>query len=141
LERLSAITGIRNNVAKYALYDSKVETYYESDTDGFSLTFDMLSCRIEKSEIRTIFDEGVSGVHATSPGDGIGMYVIRKALSLNGMSMDILPNYAESIQNVEGKYTRNKFIISSRKDDACNLPFGHIYPSTDSYTPLDTMGR
>ena len=79
----------------------------------FVLKVSMMSLRIDQDELDLIFDEGYSGRHAAhDAGDGVGMSVMRKALALTKMKIEIDPNYSESETLNKQKFIRNVFIIS-----------------------------
>lgn len=76
--------------------------------DGLiQIVIEMMSCRIDKSEIDKIFEEGYSGRKSMSKGDGIGMYVMKKCLEKIDMSIKVEPIHSEG----DKQYTKNRFII------------------------------
>ncbi len=99
-----------NNIIKYAKPYSKVSITFNQDQK--TLIFSMLSIKINKEELKTIFDLKISGKNVGElAGDGVGMYMVKKSLNLLGASMEVSPNYNEH-EIVQGiHYVRNNFII------------------------------
>ena len=99
-----------NNIIKYAKPYSKVNIIYEEKNK--SLKFTMSSVKINKEELKSIFNLKTSGKNVGElAGDGVGMYMVKESLTLLGASMEISPNYndCETIQNVQ--YIRNDFYV------------------------------
>jgi signal transduction histidine kinase len=99
-----------NNAVKYTKPHSKILIYYLPEERG--IVFSMDSVKIEKDELKTIFNLGVSGKHAGNlAGDGVGMYMIKKGLTIMGGKIEIEPDYRNH-SNVDGiEYVRNVFKI------------------------------
>ncbi len=106
-----AIHHFLNNALKYSYPDSHIDIRF--DVSSKTLSFDMISLRIEEFELETIFELKVSGTNAKGiPGDGIGMYMLQKALKLLEANMKIQPDYTFE-KWLEGKaYHRNIFYIN-----------------------------
>lgn len=99
-----------NNISKYTKPYSKVDIRF--NFTGNSLEFTMESAKIEKDEILTIFELGVSGKNVRNlAGDGVGMYMVKKALDLHGYRMEVIPSYSTKTEYDGVDYTKNKFII------------------------------
>ncbi len=99
-----------NNIIKYAKPYSKVSITFNQDQK--TLMFSMLSIKINKEELKTIFDLKISGKNVGElAGDGVGMYMVKKSLNLLGASMEVSPNYNEHETAQDIHYIRNNFII------------------------------
>lgn len=99
-----------NNIIKYAKPYSKVTISF--DESSRILKFSMLSIKINKDELKSIFELRTSGKNVGElAGDGVGMYMVKKALFLLNSRIEILPDYHEyeTIQNIP--YVRNNFLI------------------------------
>ncbi len=103
-----AIHHFLNNALKYTYPSSRIDIRYDVSTK--ILSFDMISLRIEEYELDSIFDLKVSGENSKGfPGDGIGMYMIKKALKLLDSSLEISPDYSVE-RVVDGRiYNKNTF--------------------------------
>lgn len=98
-----------SNAIKYAKFNSEIRFNYSNDKK--SLDISMISLKMDKDEIVTLFNDGVRGRHAQSiSGKGIGLFVIRRALELMGKSrMNISPNYEEVFNENGLIYNENHF--------------------------------
>lgn len=102
-----------NNVTKYTKQYSNIKIEFTRNNNNFEIRFDMMSYRIDKDEIEKIFQDGYCGRHASGCGDGIGMYVARKALNLINMNITVQPNYSNA-ENINGEqFVQNIFIINN----------------------------
>jgi len=105
-----------DNAVKYSKPGSEINLYFEKNHNNFVIKFDMTSIRIEKDEIEKIFNEGCSGINTKNEaGDGIGMYMIKEALSLNNAELIVMPNYSKSETFNNIKYINNIFEIRNKK--------------------------
>lgn len=86
----AAVWQLFDNISKYAMRDSKVTISAELKSSPQKLYISTTSVSIEKDEVELIFLEGrrgkniksgAAGIQGTE-GSGIGMYIVRKALSL-----------------------------------------------------------
>ena len=60
-----------------------------------------------------IFDFRYRGLHAkTRDGLGIGMFVLQKALNLNGLKMEAMPDYSKMEQAGKEQYILNEFSVA-----------------------------
>jgi len=94
-----------SNAVKYIKPDSEIRMNYISEQRCLDIS--MISLRIEKGEIKNLFDEGTRGVNAVDvPGKGIGLFVLKRALELMGKgNMYIDPNYTKC----DHEYIENHF--------------------------------
>lgn len=107
-----AIHHLLNNAQKYTKENTQVDINYDSSKK--ILVFSMKSVRIDEDELGFVFDLGFSGRNAKnagSEGDGIGMYMVKKALDLIGAKILIQPDYSTDEHYSTTWYTKNKFMI------------------------------
>lgn len=99
-----------NNTQKYGLPGSKVDITFNPLENYLEIS--MKSVRIDKEEIKEIFKMGIYGNHAAGfAGDGIGMYMVGRALEIMGANMDISSEYGQQEVVAGVPYTPNKFRI------------------------------
>lgn len=109
-----ALCNFFDNAIKYSKPYTPIKITFIKNDNSFVLETTMMSLRIDENERDLIFDEGYSGRHAThDAGDGIGMSVMRKALNLTKMGIEIVSDYSESDTVGDRKYVRNIFRIFS----------------------------
>lgn len=98
-----------SNAVKYAKRDSEIRLHYSETQE--SLDVSMISLKMERGEIASLFNETARGIHATSiPGSGIGLFVLQKALGLMGKEpMFIDPDYTVNILEGGMVYNENHF--------------------------------
>ncbi len=107
-----------SNALKYSIPEGSIRFNYSDESK--SLDISMYSIKIEQGEIKDLFKDGIRGLNAnsvSSAGNGTGMYVIKKALSLMNF-----PNMYINAQNSKNKnfgdvmYYENhfKFILSEQ---------------------------
>ncbi len=98
------------NAVKYTRPYSCIDiNYYPENRE---LVFSMRSIRIEQDEIEKIFDLQYCGknVPQSLAGEGVGMYMVRKAADLIGIQVKVQPDFQARIEEIESvKYTPNKF--------------------------------
>jgi signal transduction histidine kinase len=112
-----AIHHLLNNILKYVKEDSVVEISFDDET--YVLSFAMTSLRIEKEEIMKIFKLKKRGQQALDfhfEGEGIGMYMVGKALELHKTRMQIHVDYASQVKLGGVPYTRNTFAVKLHKN-------------------------
>jgi len=99
-----------DNTAKYAKRGSEV--HFSFDPETMILEISMDSVRIETDEVEEIFKLGRPGKHAQAfPGEGIGMYMVGRALEIMDSRMDVIPDQ-QSREIIMGvPYGRNRFLI------------------------------
>jgi signal transduction histidine kinase len=99
-----------NNAVKYAKPYSKISISFNFKDSILSIV--MMSVKIDKDEIKEIFKLGVSGKNVgTRAGDGVGMFMIDKALTLLGAKMNIHPDYMKHETVHDTHFTENTFLI------------------------------
>ena len=109
-----ALCNFFDNAVKYSKPYTDIDINFLKNKNSFEIEISMISLRIDNDELDLIFDEGYSGRHAShDSGDGIGMSVIKKALKLTNMKIEIIPNYGESEIVNNQKFIRNIFKITS----------------------------
>jgi signal transduction histidine kinase len=101
------------NATKYVRPNSEITVkLIDLSTKTIQLELNMMSIRIEKHELQSIFEQGVSGVNAGHlKGEGLGMYVMKTALEHFGGSIKIEPDYSKSSDYNDKKYVLNSFRI------------------------------
>jgi signal transduction histidine kinase len=103
------------NSLKYCCPKTKFKIFFNEEKDCFSISFIMISLKIEDSEIRQLTDYGYRSEIAkkvSAEGKGIGMYRIIKTLRLNNAELEINPrinDYTRKIGNID--YEANQFKI------------------------------
>lgn len=100
-----------SNALKYAKPRSYIDISF--DLESMVLETSMISVKIELEEMKEIFKLGTSGKHAAAfSGEGIGMYMVGRALEIMNSRMEIItdPSYPEEV--ILGvPYTKNRFLI------------------------------
>lgn len=98
-----------SNAVKYTKFDSEVRFNYSSNQK--SLDISMMSLKMERDEIKSLFDDGIRGKHAKNiSGKGIGLFVIQKSLELMKKDkMYISPNYEKVFHDDGLIYNENHF--------------------------------
>lgn len=108
----AALYNFFDNAQKYAYPYSEIRIFFVQNQGSFKLIFSMDSLRIEQNELERVFERGFRGKNAlTEKGSGIGLYVFKKGLEINGLSSSIEPEYKTSKDYNGKQYIRNKFLI------------------------------
>lgn len=112
-----ALHYIIDNIVKYIKphSDLKVSVNKEQFSSRITITFDMMSLKVEKTELDKIFEEGFSGQHAINcgkSGRGIGMSIARKLLTLNDMEIHFNPIEETELNQLQYCYQRNQIKIT-----------------------------
>lgn len=103
------------NATKYCLPYSQIKISLNVG-QATVLYVTMMSVRIDKDELQTVFQKGVSGNHVGAlAGQGIGMYVIKSALEHFGASIAVHPDYSKSDTRNNIQYIENCFVIEFPK--------------------------
>jgi len=116
----AALAHIIDNATKYIASDTELSVSFSKESDNkFSVSFNMVSVQIKQDEMVQIFNEGYSGENAKRAGlegKGIGLYIVRKLLSMNDASIlieAIDPNDQAFVLNGT-PYQRNRIKILFR---------------------------
>lgn len=110
-----AFAHILSNAAKYVRPSTDIYVEYENIGKNIIITFKMTSIHIKRDEVNQIFNDGFSGsipkAHELS-GSGLGMGLIRKAVSLNNGIFTVIPgtSYIKGRNGI--LYSENKFVIT-----------------------------
>lgn len=99
-----AIYHIFSNAIKYIANNSTLHVHIKENEDYIEVDFCMRSFFIYPDEIETIFADHVSGKVAQNKklsGNGLGMGLIKRALSINGCKICIIPGEKKIINNTE----------------------------------------
>lgn len=98
-----------SNAEKYTKTNSQIRLNYSEEKR--SLDISMISLKMDKSELANLHMDGRRGIHAkTVPGNGIGLFVIGKALEIMGKPpMLISPNYEKCFREDDLMYVENHF--------------------------------
>ena len=104
------------NAVKYAKPYSKIVVHTKAG--GRELSFVMESIRIEKDEIRKIYERGAYGSNVPEflRGNGIGMYLLKQSLDRSNISIDIAPDYSQNSTGADNiQYIKNTFMFTFPK--------------------------
>jgi signal transduction histidine kinase len=107
---------IIENTTKYIKHNTQLNIIIKDETTETHIIFDMISLKIDNSEINKIFDEGYSGIFAKKhekQGSGIGLSRIKKIIELNNGQFLIQTSDDYSPDD----YANNKFIIKLKKEN------------------------
>lgn len=91
----ASLVHILNNTVKYIPPRSTLDVSFVETTDSIVLTLNMVSLRIRSDELDKIFHEGFSGEEPKKndrQGDGIGLYLVKRLLSLSRATLTIKPD-------------------------------------------------
>ena len=108
-----------SNVLKYSMPNEEIRFNYDEQTKNLDIS--MYSTKIEKEEMEQIFQDGVRGLNAnnvSSSGNGLGLFVIKRALELMGFkNMYISPQYAKTKLFDEVTFIENHFRFEFKAND------------------------
>lgn len=93
-----ALYHLFDNAAKYAMRDSEITVKFTEGDFGVRMDIVMRSLYISPHETTRLFDEGFSGEQpgiAGNAGKGLGMWMIRELLRLNGAVITVKPGRDE----------------------------------------------
>ena len=102
-----------SNAIKYMQNGTPLQVNIETDNENTVVKFNMRSLFINKDEIDKIFEDGYSGINTRNQnknGKGLGMGLIKKALTLNNAYLDILRG-TNIIKYKKENYSDNVFKI------------------------------
>lgn len=107
-----ALYYILDNIVKYIKPNSDLTVSIDKEqfSSKVSITFDMLSIKVDESELEKIFEEGVSGKHAADcgkAGQGIGMGRARELLKINDIEIYFEPVKDTEFNQLQYYYQRN----------------------------------
>lgn len=106
-----------SNAIKYVSDHSSVVVNIAELADCARIEFKMRSLKIYPDEVDRLFEDHFSGkaaITAKLQGTGLGMGVLKKALSINGGTIEVVPG--EQVYKYSGKeYAENSFIIQLPK--------------------------
>lgn len=114
-----AMYQIFDNAVKYAMNNSDIKISFFMKDTYFCLAIDMTSLKMEEDELSKLTQEGFCGRQAKKlkkNGKGIGLFNVKKVLTLMHIKLDIFPlNKDQTILNgVE--YGNNRFLIKFPKN-------------------------
>ena len=117
------INNILENASKYILPNSNLYITFDNSNKYIDINFEMVSLKIEQSELYSIQEEGISGTLAKKlnlAGNGIGLGISNKLLQLNKGQLIIKIN-TDTQKNVNNKgipFEKNIFTIRLPKSFA-----------------------
>lgn len=113
-----ALYHLLDNTAKYICPSSQLKISFINTNESFSVVLNMWSMEIKKEEIHLIENEGVSGswaIKTGKSGDGLGIPIVKRILSLNNAELRIIPNIQKQLKKIDGvSYAYNEFEIMFR---------------------------
>ncbi len=118
-----ALSHIFDNTTKYILPNTPLNISFKNSSECIILCFDMVSLRIEESELNSIFLENVSGKWSKDTelaGNGIGMYIVNKLVSLNKGSVSIKIKVDRSKSKIVEEIPFDNNIIEIRLNKNCS---------------------
>lgn len=104
-----------NNIEKYVLPKTTLHVSVELLGNKVNLTLDMTSLEMSDNDIENIFEDGYSGelpIKLTIGGSGIGMYIVKRLLTINNADIEVKRDNTEKRTKHGVNYCNNKFIIS-----------------------------
>lgn len=109
----AALYNIFDNAVKYSMPGSEIRFNFNIDGDSFRLMINTLSLSIDEDELPNICSLGYRGRNCVGiEGSGVGLYIVKKALKLNGLDFDI-KSTDSVVKEHEGKvYKTNTIEIS-----------------------------
>ncbi len=103
------------NSVKYCCPNTRYKIHFKEESDCFSISFNMISIKIETYEIAKLTDYGYRSDFAKKinlEGKGIGMFRIVKTLKFNDAKLEIIPRIGEYVKiNNDIIYENNQFKI------------------------------
>jgi signal transduction histidine kinase len=112
-----ALSQFFHNTLKYVRPDSDVTVTANFSDDACGVQIAMRSACIDEDEVDKIFNERYKGRHSGNmAGEGIGMFLVRKALRIMGADIRVAPESKSTAKIDDQTYCNNKFILDfSRK--------------------------
>ncbi len=112
-----------HNATKYIMPSSRLKIDCHEDEYMLIVVVSMFSFPILENEIEKIFEDNYSGVFAQEKkrqGAGLGMGLIKKAIALNGGSIEVIAGeISDKKKKIE--YAKNEFILSFNKNQETKL--------------------
>ncbi len=109
----TALFNLLDNTVKYVKQGTEVCFELNVSKEKFELIIKMQSLFIKEDELPRLFDLGFRGNNSQEfDGQGVGMFIFKKAMDLNDFDITINPDYSSTQTDGEKQYTFNKFIIS-----------------------------
>ena len=117
----AALAHIIDNTCKYIAPKTELNIKFHSTADHLVLSFEMISTVIKDSEVEKIFMEGYSGETPQQHdlhGKGVGLYMVKRLLSLNKATIYLKNNTTNSPPFLYNSipYQNNTFQIKFRKN-------------------------
>lgn len=92
----AALAHVIDNTTKYIMPNTELNINFTSSQHNLILSFDMMSLEIKPDEIDKVFEDGYSGEvprkHELN-GKGVGLYMVKRLLTLNNAEIDISANH------------------------------------------------
>lgn len=111
-----ALYHLLDNAAKYIMPNSQLRISFFEEPNNFKIELVMWSMEIRREEFDRLEIEGFSGLWAKKTGkngDGLGIAVVKRILSLNDAELLIIPNIQNQTKRYDGiNYEKNKFEIN-----------------------------
>lgn len=116
----AALAHIVDNTCKYIAPKTNLNVIFSESNIENIISFEMISMKIDDDEIDKIFFEGYSGrtpVENQLNGKGVGLYMVKRLLTLNDASIEIniKSNGREAFEHNGVEYQQNTFDIKFRK--------------------------
>ena len=113
----ASLVHVLNNTVKYILPGSRLDVSFEETQDSIILTLDMMSFRIRPDELDSLFHEGFSGEEPKKldrQGDGIGLYLVERLLSLSESKLVIYRDCDRDrrVHRMGVRFENNRFALS-----------------------------
>ena len=124
----ASLVHLLDNTVKYILPGSRIDVSFRVKYESVELTLDMISVRIRESELHRLTEEGFSGMEPRKigrQGDGRGLYLVRRLLSLTGAELRIERdcNIERRINRVGVDFENNIFRLSMPRGSDVSLPY------------------
>ena len=117
----ASLVHLLDNTVKYVLPESRLDVSFRVTYESVELTLDMISVRIRESELHRLTEEGFSGMEPKKigrQGDGRGLYLVTRLLSLTGAGLEIESDcdIERRIDRVGVNFENNIFRLSMPRD-------------------------
>lgn len=121
----AALAHIIDNTCKYIAPNTELNVNFSNTPTELTLSFDMMSTKINSNEIEKIFMDGYSGetpkMHDLQ-GKGVGLYMVKRLLALNKAEIKVQANpFGKAPFELNGiSYQNNIFQIIFKKNGLTN---------------------